>query len=56
MPTLLMFKDNHVSEYMQSYDYTTLSDYLNFRYYDDEQLTERFPIPSAAVNQHVKPK
>ena len=56
VPTLLMFKDNFFSEYTYPFDFNRLSEYINFQQYDEDLLTERAPIPSAATNQHVKPK
>ena len=47
VPTLMMFKDNQVSEYLNSNDYNRVSEYLNQRAYDNSQLTERWKIPKA---------
>ena len=47
VPTLLLFKDNHVLEYQNSNDYERVTDFLNQRRYDNDLLTERWPVPAA---------
>ena len=46
VPTLLVFKDNFALEYENSNDYTRIATFINERAYDNELLTERWPIPA----------
>ena len=46
VPTLLVFKDNYALEYQNSNDYDRVTEFIRDRGYDNEMLTERWPIPS----------
>eukprot|EP00344_Euplotes_crassus_P010783 CAMPEP_0197003870 /NCGR_PEP_ID=MMETSP1380-20130617/15071_1 /TAXON_ID=5936 /ORGANISM="Euplotes crassus, Strain CT5" /LENGTH=129 /DNA_ID=CAMNT_0042422485 /DNA_START=35 /DNA_END=424 /DNA_ORIENTATION=+ len=45
VPTVLVFKDNHLEEYQGSYDYDSLSKYIINRNYDTSGLSERAAVP-----------
>ena len=47
VPTLLMFRENHVSEYESHNDYDSVAKYLNTYAYNNDALGERWPVPAA---------